>query len=57
MSAAPRADDPYKDCAVYLEHGACVCSTGYPSSCTADSPSPCPSCGMTWFHKEGCADA
>lgn len=33
---APRPDDPYRDCAVYLEHGACVCSTGYPASCQAD---------------------
>lgn len=30
---APSADDPYRDCEVYLEHGACVCSTGYPASC------------------------
>ena len=29
----PAPDDPYRDCAVYLEHGACVCSTGYPSAC------------------------
>ena len=27
--------DPYAHCAVYLEHGACSCSTGYPGSCTA----------------------
>lgn len=31
------AVDVYRDCAVYLKHGACVCSTGYPSSCTAPS--------------------
>ena len=29
----PAPDDPYRDCAVYLAHGACVCSTGYPSAC------------------------
>jgi hypothetical protein len=35
-SNGPRADDPYRDCATYLKHGACVCSTGYPATCTAD---------------------
>ena len=39
--STPRADDPYRDCAVYLAHGACVCSTGYPASCQADVPSEC----------------
>lgn len=29
----PAPDDPYRECPVYLEHGACVCSTGYPSNC------------------------
>lgn len=33
----PAETDPYKDCAVYLEHGACVCSTGYPALCQADT--------------------
>lgn len=37
---APHPDDPYRDCETYLEHGACVCSTGYPSSCTAKDIAP-----------------
>lgn len=36
----PAPDDPYRDCPVYLEHGACVCSTGYPASCQADKNTP-----------------
>lgn len=34
---SPSATDPYRECPVYLAHGACSCSTGYPSSCVLDS--------------------
>lgn len=38
----PRADDPYRDCDVYLRHGACPCSTGLPYKCSAGDDLPTP---------------
>lgn len=40
QGTAPSENDPYRDCETYLKHGACVCSTGYPASCTAEPPAP-----------------
>ena len=33
----PIIDNPYAECPIYLEHGACQCSTGYPANCVGDS--------------------
>lgn len=60
---APAEGDVYAHCEVYREHGACVCSTGYPASCQAQQKDPstegwtlhptCPKCGAGFRYLNG----
>lgn len=47
LGAAPDGD-PYRGCPPYEEHGACVCSTGYPASCQRDE---CRAGGPCYFER------
>jgi hypothetical protein len=36
---SPSPNDPYRECSIYLQHGACSCSTGVPGNvCPMQSP-------------------